>query len=366
MRRLIAFTRPFAHRGQLPPVAATSNSKATLLLHVGPHKTGSTAIQSFCQRHRKHLAAAGFCYPKTGICWGQHLMLPASYLSRHPLIPKDMLGGDTEAVIAGMQNEMPPGQSLLLSSEVFWELLVDLPEAFASMLTMLDRTYHVRIILVDRPDSERTWSSIKHVARMGMPIDAATGLKDGQEACRQAHARLTNTGCPVIRVPYDKTDCVSTFLELLSSQLMPCQVAQRHKLDALVRTSRAKSSKQRENTAPTGSWCAAFTLEFSRRLLVATGPRNDYDSRIATFLQEVLDRGDTIEPVRRLPDEDAIFQRVIHASDSSTCLLTLTELRAWESICQHPAVQLAARKARCSDELRAVCQLTSHHQRAAA
>ena len=40
---------------------------ARIFLHIGTNKTGSSAIQGFCYRHRRALAAAGLLYPRTGL-----------------------------------------------------------------------------------------------------------------------------------------------------------------------------------------------------------------------------------------------------------------------------------------------------------
>ncbi len=45
-------------------------STRTIVLHIGPHKTGSTAIQRFCDGQRTLLASHGVCYP-SGFWHGQ-------------------------------------------------------------------------------------------------------------------------------------------------------------------------------------------------------------------------------------------------------------------------------------------------------
>lgn len=365
MSHLSAFIRTLAGRGQHRSIEAPSDRKPTLLLHVGPHKTGTTAIQLFCEKNRHLLAKAGFWYPTSGLHSGQHSMLPASQYSHHPFMPQNQVGCDPQAIVKAMQAETPPEQSLLLSSEVFWELLVDLPDKCASLLAMLGRTYHVHIILVQRPDSERTRSIIKHWARIGMAMDAAAGFKNCQEVYRQARTRLAEIGCPVTEIAYDQNDCIAPFLETLSSQFMPGQVAQRLQLGDLIRRCRIAAATHRENVAPSDPWFAAFTIEFSRRLLATTVLSRAYDDRMASLLHEIRNLGAAIESIRRLPDENTVFERVVKANGAPGCLLTPTELQAWESICTHPDVQLAAGRVGRGDELRAVLRLTSQQRRAA-
>lgn len=45
---------------------------ASLYIHVGYHKTGTTAIQNYLWAHRAELAAAGVCYPEIGLSGPTH------------------------------------------------------------------------------------------------------------------------------------------------------------------------------------------------------------------------------------------------------------------------------------------------------
>jgi len=168
----------------------------------------------------------------------------------------------------------------------------------------------------------------------------------------------------VIRIPYDHEDCITVFLEAISSQRLPGQVVRPKQMSALIAKSRAESSKLRVNVAPPEPWFVAFTIEFSRRLLWARGPR-ECDSSLTAFLQQVLTIGDEIEATRLLPGEDVILRRLTEASNSLNCLLVSKEVHAWTAICEHPAVQLAAMRTACIADLRAVSQRTGQHRRAA-
>jgi hypothetical protein len=339
-----------------------SHPKPVLLLHVGPHKTGSTAIQTFCEQNRKGLARAGFWYPKAGIAGGQHLLLPASYLQHHHCLAKDLLNGNPEQILASIEAETPPGLIPLLSSEVFWELLTDLPDAFESVLALLDQRYRVHFVMVERQEDERVWSLIKHFTRQGWAIDPAVFFTAIVEADLLLCARLSKLGYPLIRVPYDAIDCISRFLMMLSSQLNPWQVARRLWLAALLRRCRKYSSRYRVNVAPKESWASAFILEFSRRLEAKNNLSYQDDPDIQAFFQEMLALGDRLPSVHFLPDDKTMFQRIKHANGSPACLLKPKELRAWESICKHPDTQFAAQKAGCSDKLSAVTLATNHLQ----
>ena len=47
----------------------------TLLLHIGHYKTGTTAIQTFCQQNRVHLQNAGLNYAQTHLKNAKHSAL---------------------------------------------------------------------------------------------------------------------------------------------------------------------------------------------------------------------------------------------------------------------------------------------------
>lgn len=69
-----------------------------LLLHIGIHKTGSTAIQRFCWQNRAALAAQGVLYPNAYITnFGQHALAWALGLHHpkrdHSLVPEQVAQG---------------------------------------------------------------------------------------------------------------------------------------------------------------------------------------------------------------------------------------------------------------------------------
>ena len=359
MSRLSKLIRTLARRVPCRAASPTSDRKPPLLLHIGPHKTGTTAIQKFCERNRTHLAKAGFWYPKVGVVSGQHMILPGCYLSHHPHIPASLLGGCPEEVVATIAAEVPRGLTPVMSSEVYWELLCNHPDAFESVLEVLCRRYHVHIVMVERPVVERVWSAIKFKSRLGFAFDPAAEFVALQGACRDAMERLTKMDCSVIRVPYDDTDCISPFLRTLSSQLVPRQTSQLQMLHALVERCRAASSKLRENVAPSEPWFVALTFEFSRRLLAAKESSGTYHSRIAVFVRDTMAIGNGLKSIRLVPDEDTVFHRVVEANSSLARLLTPVEVQAWESIFGHPSVRQVAMRTGCADELRAVCQPSS-------
>jgi hypothetical protein len=340
-------------RRWVPP--PTTDRKPSLVLHIGPHKTGTTAIQRFCDRNRDRLAKAGFWYPRSGSASAQHMLLPACHISSHRCIPAALLGGCPEEIVGSIAAEVPRGLTPLMSSEVFWELLCELPEAFDSVLALLSRYFHVHFITVERPVRERVWSAIKFNSRLGFASDQAADFKASMDADRHARERLAAIGYPVITVPYDDADCISPFLQALSSQRISRQTVRLSKLDALIEACRAASATLRENVAPSDPWFVAFTMEFAQRLL-AVKEAGRHDNRIEAFLREVMAIGNQLDAIRLLPDEQTVLNRVVDAKGSRPCLLTPMEVQAWEAIWNHPAVQLAAMHSGCVDELRAVSQ----------
>jgi len=346
--------------------ARAFNRKSPLVLHVGPHKTGSTSIQVFCEQNREQLAEAGFWYPRAGILYSQHLVLPACYLGSHAIIPESILGGCPEEIVASIVAEVPGGLTPLLSSEVFWELFCHDAESFQSVLAVLGRRYRVIVAFVDRPVTERSWSAIKHLSRLGYAFDPVANFHVDQERQRRSMSRLANMDCPVIRVPYDAANCIAPFLESLSSPLLSRQAVQRPQLNALAQQCGDTSLNQRENTSPPDRWLVAFAMEFSRRLMATRGEGTKVEDSVVAFLQQALAIGNELESTRWLPDEDVVFRRAVEANGTPCCLLTPAEVAAWESICKHPAVQLAAMRTGCVDELTAVrSQLRPQHRVAA-
>jgi hypothetical protein len=365
MSRLSNLIRTLVRRVPYRPVPSASARKPPLLLHIGPHKTGTTAIQLFCERNRKLLAKAGFWYPKVGAASGQHMILPGCYLGQHPHIPESLLGGCPEDIVAAIATEVPRGLTPLMSSEVYWELLCNQPDAFESALKVLASRYHVHIVMIERPAVERVWSAIKFKSRLGFAFEPAEECARLQGVNGRALERLMNVGYSVIRVPYDDADCISPFLRSLSSPLVQRQSVRPRELDALIERCRVASPKLRENVAPSEPWFVALTLELSRRFLAAQESSRLDRGRIAAFLREVNAIGGRLESIHLLPDEETVFRRVVEASGSRSVLRTPMEVQAWESIFGHPSVHQVALRTGCADALKAVCRPGSRDRQAA-
>ena len=98
-----------------------------IFLHVGMHKTGTTAIQVFCSKHARRLSELGYLYPAAGrpcvedVSYGHHL-LPWSltgHITDRMFWPEGML--NFEAVWDRLSDEIDASdcRSAVLSSEEF-------------------------------------------------------------------------------------------------------------------------------------------------------------------------------------------------------------------------------------------------------
>jgi hypothetical protein len=302
-------------------------SRPRLLLHLGPHKTGSTAIQHHCAAVRAELAQAGFCYPRAA-CWNdQHLMLPGSMIVKHPFVPPDLLGKGPEPVLAAIAVEVPAGQVTLLSSEVFWELLMNQPRKAAELFQRLAGLYELSVVWVERAEPERLWSSIKHLARCGLPLDVCEHYAGQLQRNRLAAERLAALGCPVLRLPYpaDGGDVVETFLAALPGAA-PAAVA------GLVAQRRALAAgRPHVNAAPRQPHAAAFSFEFARRLQALPRGESRPSPAYASLLDQAIHHPQALAAWQELPGEPELRRRLEAAAGQPGSLLLAAERSAWEA-----------------------------------
>lgn len=80
-----------------------------VILHIGQHKTGTTAIQHCLKVHRAFFLAHGFLPPQTG----------QDQAGSHEPLVRDIAQGDTDGTIVGLRTELSlhPGADLLVSGE---------------------------------------------------------------------------------------------------------------------------------------------------------------------------------------------------------------------------------------------------------
>jgi hypothetical protein len=110
-----------------------------VILHIGIHKTGTTAIQFFGTRNREALAQRGCLYPSVYTKFNAHHPLPWALGVRHPDRPE---GVSPEAIAAAILDEAKAKNvdKILLSSEEFRNLervplLMQLKQLFADCET---------------------------------------------------------------------------------------------------------------------------------------------------------------------------------------------------------------------------------------
>ena len=60
---------------------ASSGRISRLFLHIGLPKTGTTSIQAYCLKNRRHLGQNGILYPTTGLQGPGHMKLSAAFIS---------------------------------------------------------------------------------------------------------------------------------------------------------------------------------------------------------------------------------------------------------------------------------------------
>ena len=129
-------------------------TKQKAILHIGGHKTGSSAIQSFCVLNAERLKQLGILYPLELVSdvekmggQAQHglvnlLMDAKSFWKAYNLRPKGMLDADIRSTLKAL----PRDKNLLLSSEnLMW---LD-KEAIETLRQLLDG-YDVHILLYVR------------------------------------------------------------------------------------------------------------------------------------------------------------------------------------------------------------------------
>jgi hypothetical protein len=92
----------------------------TIYLHVGLHKTATTALQHFLYSNQQALLDAGIYYPKTGLVGkGMHHNIPGSLFHASHLKHSPKL--DFNALLKTLTAEIKPHERILISSEVFSE-----------------------------------------------------------------------------------------------------------------------------------------------------------------------------------------------------------------------------------------------------
>jgi len=128
-------------------ITTTSLSRPIAILHIGPHKTGSTTIQSYTRKFVKELASDGYEIP-----WvdddGDHSLetsqvrLATCFLNKpfvHPLYPCD------QRLVESAKTISKRNSNILISSEAF-----DRPDVKMTLLTEFLKPWNVTVVYVYR------------------------------------------------------------------------------------------------------------------------------------------------------------------------------------------------------------------------
>src|SRR5437764_5915898 len=146
-----------------------------IFLHIGPHKTGSSAVQLMCDENRSRLAAAGIYYPRGR--WHGQL---GSYFSRRKAayvfnrhagnIDAAAIEASDLAYMGGLEQELNEvgTENLLFSYEGFIDL--DSEELTALRNFLLGYSDEIQVIGYCRHPLSFVPSEISQRCRMGAPF----------------------------------------------------------------------------------------------------------------------------------------------------------------------------------------------------
>ncbi len=299
-----------------------------LVLHVGQHKTGTTSIQEFLVAHRSALSAAGLWYPRAGLVGWQHGQLPAAWLGSHPHIPPHITQQSPGSVAAAIKQDRRPGTTMVLSSEIWCELIAQSPGDFDAAVRSLSSTFDVVPLIFVRNPAEKAWSALKHLARVGPPMDVGAVLTADLARDQAVTDHLASSYSRTVVTPYHQGDAVTQFLEVVRP-LLPAswlrRQARNRRLDALI-AARRSTVPARLNADLAHPKAAAVTMGTAQALWDARSfhtPRPT--SMEGVFGTLFVDVGDAPE-LMPLPDEATMRERVVAAPSTTLAdLLTRDE-----------------------------------------
>ena len=133
---------------------------ATLYLHIGTHKTGSTSLQHYLYEHRAALARQGLHYPEIGLKGSGHHALAWAFGSGFRHEPDT---AQIDAACEHISRLLAQGEDVVVSSEEF-EFLRD-----TAPLAPLAQLPQVKIVLyVRRQDDMLESTYAQHVAQYSL------------------------------------------------------------------------------------------------------------------------------------------------------------------------------------------------------
>ena len=284
------------------------SARPRLVLHVGQHKTGTTSIQDFLLSHRTALSALGLWYPRAGLVGAQHAQLPVAYLGSHPQIPAALTQQNPGTVVAAIIQDRRPKTTMVLSSEVWWELLSQTPGDFDNAARSLAHQFDVIPLIFLRDPEQKSWSALKHLARVGPPMDVSRELARDLARDRQALAHVTQSYPQTVITHYDGGDSVAQFLSAVRPFLPEARLSthrRRRRLDALIEE-RQRTSAQRLNTDLTHPKATAVTMGAAQALWDTRTFRPDHPSQLQAMYAEMFAQVGDAPELHDLPDEASV------------------------------------------------------------
>lgn len=130
-----------------------------LFLHIGPHKTGTTSFQKYCHDNYQRLLKLGICYPRFKGAKHHHGSICADVLQDDSFCCRlrDKIINEAEKNKCAI---------ILISSEMFGELLIEHPKKFEFLIEFLKSNFNFSIIYVERNIEEITKSGFYHFLRI--------------------------------------------------------------------------------------------------------------------------------------------------------------------------------------------------------
>jgi len=144
-----------------------------LILHVGLHKTGTTALQYFFHKNRDELLKHNIFYPNVGICGYQHSLFPASVWDHeknpNPIlkkITKEKLNFDYNLDLLKRDLDKHKPSLTIMSSEVWSEILfIEKGPLYLINNKIAPLFDSVKILISIRNFEDLSLSAIKHMER---------------------------------------------------------------------------------------------------------------------------------------------------------------------------------------------------------
>jgi hypothetical protein len=159
----------------------------TVVLHIGTHKTGSTALQIWIKHNRQIFPAMGIFVPKSGLS-------PHDQIGHHQL-PAALLRGDDEPLDA-LRKELHASKQpvALLSSEELSSLALH-PECLTRLREALPDDYAVKVLAYVRPQGAWAESLYGERVRQATPAPffsdyVAAIIANGGYSDDDVHLRL--------------------------------------------------------------------------------------------------------------------------------------------------------------------------------